>query len=348
MLFEKISQLISLIKERIEKGKDDKATQIDDILRLEYLKVKNGAFKEEMRAFFTKNLEIAKKSSMPEKNLTLVENVIGVDLGGTYLKFEYFALNHPGKVYELKQTERVLIKQNNKILIEDYIEDEIQKFVEKNKIILPDIFLSFSYDFKMMEEKNTMKMLSFSKNFAFQQTEVTRFKTDFKCILNDCAAALVAGYVKNHLNIAVICGTGFNLVYLDAKDNIVCTEIGTKDVNDFILDELFGGINICKATIGEDHDIDHTIAQNRIELKKRLLVEFLKMAVEEVSKKENNKQKVNLILNGSMFDYNESVAEELQKIKNLKVTIQKNATTRYFTTLMKSMGGKNLVKDIFG
>ena len=331
-MFERMFTFIAGLKERINKNRENLMKDIDEKLMLEHKKVKNGQFKKNMKEIVELGLEKAEKVEI-NKMTELKNKVITCYVDENILKMGYFVFD---KQYVCRETRNQQIKNKENILMEDYVESEIAQFLEENDVSDDiSLFLSLGFNFTLTGS-NTVK-ISLSKNYPFKRAEKVTFKNNFNCIYNKCLSLLLCGIERNRQNITIVCDSSLNLCMFKKQskkgmkmDNLILnTNLGDLKFDDkYTVNDILGCSNITNVNL---MDVDHPVVQNRIEIKKRLVLEFIK-AVLELSTETKN---VNLILNGVMFERNkEYFMDELKKLK-ISYKMIEDFDMKYFIAINK-------------
>lgn len=314
-MFHKLVQFIVDIRNRIKMKK----TTIDEYLYLEFKKIKTGVFRNEIQNFITTNEPSMITLDCPAKK-HFKANVIGVDLGGSFLKLGLFKNN------EMITLKKIALKPEYSIDVGQFIDRNVELFCDENNvsIIDVDLALSFSYPIRNITE-NDIEILLFTKNYQFFKHPCVTFAHKPLFVYNDSIATLISNSIPGMFNIVVICGTGVNCAYMK-NDKMVNTEIGTHPYNGIMIEELLGGITL----INNNLDFDHPHIQNRLQLKLCLLEEFIMAVISAVWDK---MLPLNLILHGTMFRYANKMIKSIESKINGRITYNNNATVTYYKNL---------------
>lgn len=315
-MFHKLIQFIVDIKNRIK----IKNTIIDEHLYLEFKKIKTHVFRNDVQNFISTN-----ESNMITINCPIKKHfktkVVGVDLGGSFLKFGLF-LNK-----EMITSKKIELKSEYSMDVGPFIDHHVELFCNENNISIDsvDLTLSFSYPIKNITE-NDIEILFFTKNYQFFKHSHVTFIHKPLFIYNDSIAALISNSISGMFNIVIVCGTGINCAY--TKNNkMINTEIGMHSYNGITIEKLLGGITL----VNDNLDFEHPHIQNRLHLKLCLLEELI-MGV--ISALWDKVLPLNLILHGSMFKYANKIIKNIESKINGKITYNNNATITYYKNLM--------------
>lgn len=364
-MFDKILTLLQDLKKRINPSNEEEKDLIDQILYLEYKKIKNGMLKKQIEDLIAKNEPII--IDLPQKK-KFKEYILGIDVGGSTFKMnlskntsknivksekstvvENHEGNAPGKRKNKKddkpgknETENVVKGSTiDSIVIPlgapvetnvgEFIDKRIEEICQKNGIspMNCDCAVSFSYPIENITE-NQIKILRFVKNYQFERDTEIVMKYAPKFIYNDSVAVLLSNMRDNMFNVVFICGTGVNCAFVKNK-KLVNMELGIMKFQGVTVDQLLGGINCMESKL-PNLSLHHPRVQNRIALKIKLLQEFISAIVE---KEWDGKQKLNMIINGSMFESGSEMILALEEKFKTRVNYSREGTVNYYEKLVK-------------
>lgn len=178
----------------------------------------------------------------------LREDMLAIDVGGTYLKIclynEKLQRKHYLDMYKIKRS-----PETKKICLFEWIVEKTKEYFQKfdYQIVEPELkaAITFSYPVKMTSV-NKGKILGMSKDFPFKPMDLTNdidpiemlnkeyerqnIKVKAEILLNDTTATFLAAYRKEpRTSVGIVLGTGTNGAYMDKNNKLINTEWGQFD-----------------------------------------------------------------------------------------------------------------------